>query len=220
MKRSGVSAVTAVTPIAILDNDAIALEGLSRIVERNRLGIVKWCARNGRDAVQRCADGDLMPRLLLVDMSLEGMSGVDACRQIRRRTAAVLLLGVTAFPVERYASRLMEAGAQGVVTKNEEARLVAAMQTVLDGSWFDGFESPRNAHMRLKHVSDDARMLLSDREEEVMILLSRGWSIADIADHMQVSRATAATYLSRARHKLGARTIRQAVAIWTGEDER
>ena len=218
---SNAPASASVMPIAVLDNDAIALDGLCRIIERNRLGTVAWRAQNGRDAVRLCLNPDTMPRLLLMDMSLDGMSGVDVCRQIRRRTPAVLMLGVTAFPLDRYSPRLKEAGAQGIVTKSEESQIVDAARTVLGGGVYPkGFDSSRNAYMRLKHDKNQTFTPLSDREEEVMVLLSQGSSVADVANSMHVSHATAATYLNRARHKLGAQTIRQAIAMWTGEYEQ
>lgn len=206
--------------IAILDNDAITLDGLRRIVERNRLGTVAWCTQSGHEAVRLSLDPDTMPHLLLTDMSLDGISGVDVCRQIRKHTDMVAILGITAFPLTKYAPLLMEAGAQGIVAKNRESQIVAAINAVLhEKTCAQGFESPRNAHIRLRYTSTDTRILLSDREGEVMALLSQGLSIAEVADRMQVNRATAATYLSRARRKLNAKNIRQAIAIWTGENE-
>ena len=74
--------------------------------------------------------------------------------------------------------------------------------------------------MRLKHETNDIRMLLHDREEEIMILLSKGLSISEAANRMQIGQASAATYLNRARRKLKAETVRQAVAIWTGDYEQ
>lgn len=74
--------------------------------------------------------------------------------------------------------------------------------------------------MRLKHETNDIRMLLSDREEEIMILLSKGLSISEAVNRMQIGQASAATYLNRARRKLKAETVRQAVAIWTGDYEQ
>lgn len=89
---------SAATHIALLDNDAIVLKGLQQIIEYNHLGSITWTTRSGREAVQRCSSAVDTPHLLLFDMSLDGMSGIDVCRQIRKRSASVLLLGITAFP--------------------------------------------------------------------------------------------------------------------------
>jgi DNA-binding NarL/FixJ family response regulator len=209
---------SAVMHIALLDNDPITLKGLSRIIEQSGVGTVVWSVQRGREAVLRCCDVRTRPQLLLVDMSLEGMTGVDVCRQIRRRTAAVALLGITAFTPEQYADRLAQAGAQGVVTKNDEEQIVQAVRSVVRGGvWGGEFEPPSVAHIRLKHSADDMRLLLSDREEEAMILISKGLTIAEAAQRMAVASPTAASYVNRARRKLGARKMREAVAIWTGE---
>lgn len=212
---------SAATHIALLDNDAIVLKGLQQIIEYNHLGSITWTTRSGREAVQRCSSAVDTPHLLLFDMSLDGMSGIDVCRQIHKRSASVLLLGITAFPLERYISRLIQAGAQGLVAKDEERQIAEVTRWVLNkGGCGNGFETARNAHMRLKHETNDIRMLLSDREEEIMILLSKGLSISEAANRMQIGQSSAATYLNRARRKLKAETVRQAVAIWTGDYEQ
>ncbi|WP_164514639.1 response regulator [Bifidobacterium goeldii] len=97
----------------MVDNDQLTLTMLTLLVHRDLPEVdVTWACRRGRDAVARCLSADSRPDVLLVDMSLEGLSGVEVCRQVRAATADVALIGVTSFSLEYYAADALAAGAQ------------------------------------------------------------------------------------------------------------
>jgi DNA-binding NarL/FixJ family response regulator len=207
--------------IALLDNDPITLYGLSSIIRQAGIGKIMWGLQSGHEAVVRCLGKDERPDLLMVDMSMEGVTGVDVCMQVRRKTASVPLLAMTSFSTAHYARRAAEAGAQGMVSKSDEHALIKAMRTVMGGGvWGEGFEPAATAHIRVKNHHDEPRFLLSDREIEAMNLLAKGCSTARTAELMQVSQSSVKSFVARAREKLNAKTMREAIALWTGEAKR
>ncbi|NMM97929.1 response regulator [Bifidobacterium olomucense] len=96
--------------LAIVDNDQLTLKMLTVLIRRKLPNAdLTWVCRTGRDAVTRCLSADSQLDVLLVDMSLEGLSGVEVCRQIRAATADVVLIGVTSFSLEHYAADALAA---------------------------------------------------------------------------------------------------------------
>lgn len=203
--------------IAILDNDPFTVQGLSAIVESVGGMRVAWTSQSADEAIRCCLAVDTRPDLLLTDMSLgNGWSGADVCMRIRRRLGTMPILTITAFPVGFYARDAALAGAQGIVSKTDRGAILNALRTVLlGGTWGDLFDNASIAHIRAMNQSEHA--LLSAKETTVMNLLSRGLSVDDIAERMQVSASTVKSFISRAKRKLGAASLREAVAMWTGD---
>ncbi|TPF85495.1 hypothetical protein BW13_10440 [Bifidobacterium sp. UTCIF-37] len=205
--------------IAILDNDPFTAQGLSAVIASADGLRVAWTSTSAEQTVQRCLTPDTRPDLLLTDMSLgNGWSGADVCMRIRRGLGTMPILAITAFPVGYYARDAALAGAQGIVSKADRAQILNALRTVLlGGTWGELFDNTTIAHIRVTHQPD--HKLLSGKETTVMNLLSRGLAVEDIAVTMQVSESTVKSFIARAKRKLGAGSLREAVAKWTGESD-
>lgn len=95
--------------IAIVDNDRLTLGVMKMMIERILpQANVCWAVSDGLTAVSKSLNSRTRPDVLLVDMSLEGMSGCDVCRTIREETAQVDLVGMTAFSLDRYCVPALE----------------------------------------------------------------------------------------------------------------
>ncbi|MBT1172894.1 response regulator transcription factor [Bifidobacterium sp. MA2] len=204
----------ATTPsLAIVDNDERSLESLQQLLT-NRLpsARITWMATSGREALSLSSKN--APSLLLLDMSLEGIQGPSVCRHIRKESSAFPILAMTSFSLNLYEAKVKSSGAQGLVSKNREDDLVQCITSILHDGAMPGFESRKIAHIRItSEKTHNPRLTL--REEEIINLSAdEGLLDAEIADKLGVSEATVRKHMQHIMQKLGARTARQAVAIW------
>lgn len=129
--------------IALVDNDPRALESLSYLIEAKvPTAYVVWTATSGNEAIERCQETGNNLSLLILDMSMEGLQGPATCRRIRLVDRHLPILGVTSFSIRSYRDKLMEAGAQGLISKEDSDQLAQAIERLCGGSVMEGFESP------------------------------------------------------------------------------
>ncbi|MCH9276621.1 response regulator transcription factor [Bifidobacterium amazonense] len=226
--------------VAVVDNDQLTLRMLTLLIRRELpQSTVVWTCRRGQDAVERCLASVSRPDVLLVDMSLEGMGGVEVCRRVRAATAGVALIGVTSFSLEHYAADALAAGAQCVMDKARVKDICDAAVALANG------RMPRTRYVSdltavQSHVllaakagsgADDETVTrpdaaadvaasgavtasLTEREREVMRLCAEGRSSQEIGMMLGIGASSVKTYVMRAARKLGARNRTQAVAAW------
>lgn len=200
--------------IAIVDNDRRSLEALADLVlDLVPHGDVAWLSTSASEAVARCLERPEALDLLVLDMSLEGLQGPGACRRIRRADGRLPILAVTSFSLNRYRDEVAQAGAQALVSKNEEAPLARMMLETARGMVAEGFDSPAHAHARLLAEPADSH-LLSPREADVMDLCAEGLSDRQIAEVLSIAEATVRKHLQHIDAKFGVHTSRQAVSRW------
>ena len=212
--------------VAIVDNDAITLHALSELLSRRfRSMTVIWSASNGREAIAQALAPTTSPDVLLVDMSLSDMSGIRVCREIRRRSANIRLLGITSFPLDIYARKASAAGAQGLVGKESMRALFDALGRVLaTGVGLPqcgvNFEPAAQAHRRLREEPPRGVDALSPMELRVLQACAEGKSQECIAAEFDIASGTVRTHVKRIKAKLHAATLSQAVMLWlTMKDE-
>ncbi|MCI1901876.1 MAG: response regulator transcription factor [Bifidobacteriaceae bacterium] len=222
--------------IAIVDNDPLTLRTLTEAMPRIiKHGTVIWSALDGAAAVRQCSEPDKVPSILLVDISLNSMTGMDVCRAIRLVNGTLPILLITAFPLERYIRAACDAGAQGIVGKADVKTLRCAVCTLLKGGvWgsvdathegpMPSFEVPAIAFIRLRREyieqSETHTVELSAHEARVLELCAQGLSLTSVAREFHVTPSTARTLAKRARQKLGATSLSQAVVLWMKSQER
>lgn len=210
--------------IGVVDNDELVLGVLSSsLAGAFGRDVVAWRCLSGRRAVSLCLDGRTRPDVLLMDVSLSDMPGIEACRRIRERDGDMPILMITAFPIERYARDAAQAGAQGIVAKRSLRRIRTAIAAVATGStWREdapdaGFDTARLAHERLAtpDAAEDRRNRrtdLSTRETEILRWYARGLTTRQVSELTGLSANTIKTYTRRAMDKLDAATRGQAIA--------
>ncbi|KFI50790.1 MULTISPECIES: response regulator transcription factor [Bifidobacterium] len=219
--------------LAIVDNDQLTLKMLMLLIRKSLpKADVKWACRRGHDAVARCLSADSRPDVLLVDMSLEGLSGVEVCRQVRTATADIVLIGVTSFSLEHYAADALAAGAQCVMDKAQVSDICDAAVALVNGrtpqTQYVSDSTAKQSHVLLaacnttdvtdglptRPATAETVASLTDREREVMRLCAQGRSSREIGELLGVGESSVKTYVMRAAKKLGARNRTQAVAEW------
>ncbi len=182
-------------------------EGLERILREADAGWRTLAAGNGFEALQFLARGQI--DLVLVDLSLPRMGGLDLIRRIRDSHPAVPVLVLSMFAQEQYALRAFKAGAKGYVTKDTAGReLVTAVRKMVAGGAYIPASVAESFVLQMQGDSISSRNdKLSDREMDVLRRLVSGERLTDIAEALHLSVKTVSTHKSRILHKLRLPTL-------------
>jgi DNA-binding NarL/FixJ family response regulator len=189
--------------VLIADDHKVVADGLCHLLQAESDIEVCDIVRSGRDAVRRA--NDLRPDVVLMDINMPELNGIEATRLIRQRTceARVLMLSVHADPM--HIVRALRAGAAGYLPKSsagsdvvEAVRIVRAGRRYLHPSIADVVL----AQLVEPEATDDPVAKLSAREREVLQLLAEGKSVAEIGKSLSLSPRTVETYRARLMEKL------------------
>lgn len=159
-------------------------------------------ASDGREALDILASGQDID-LVLLDLSMPGMGGMECLKEIRKSKYPVKVLILTMYSEQQYIRQVMLLGADGYLCKDSvDSELFRAIRTVAAGEKYLG---EKEAHVLLNSFisSQDEDVELSKREKEVLSLLAHGYSLSVIADKLYISIKTVSTYKTRLMHKLG-----------------
>jgi DNA-binding NarL/FixJ family response regulator len=183
-------------------------QGLRRALESEGIRVVGE-AGNGADAVTMALD--TKPDVVLMDVSMPGIDGVEATKQLvaaDRRQRVVML---TMHMDRQIIDRAIKAGAVGYLTKDSAiGEVVMAIKLAANG---DRPMSPRLAGAMLDEARKETEPLLSAREEEVLQLVADGLGTQEIAESMFISQKTVKNHLASVYEKLDARDRTQAVLM-------
>ncbi|RDK00998.1 response regulator [Paraburkholderia lacunae] len=200
--------------ILIADDHAIVRGGLKQIIATTTDIVVAGEAAQGSEVVDKLRTCHV--DLLLLDMTMPGISGVDLIRRVRADLPALPVLVLSIHNEAQVVSRALRAGATGYVTKDSDPEvLLAAIRKLAAGG---RFIDPKlvDAIIFETHSGDaPPHDILSDREFQVLQMLAVGKSINDIADTFSLSAKTISTHKMRLMQKLGlsnnAELIRYAI---------
>lgn len=188
--------------VLVVDDHAIVRRGVMEILNEAPDLTVVGEAGSGQEALQLARQRHF--DVLVLDMSLPDMNGLEVLRQIKglKPDARTLILSI--YPEEQYALRTLKAGALGYLTKESvPAELVTAVRQVARGS---RYISQSLGELLVGEMMAEQSALphttLSDREYQVMILLARGKTVGDIAADLSLSVKTVSTYRRRILEKL------------------
>jgi len=197
-------------PIRVLlaDDHAVVLEGLRRILDRPGFQIV-GAVRDGRDLVKAAAD--LGPDLVIADVSMPVLNGIDAARQILKSDRRTKIVFLSMHPDVTYAMEALNAGASGYVLKNEAGEeLLRAIRGVLEGRTYvtPSLDEPvKRALQDRRTRSRGNQASLTSRQREVLQLLVEGKKAKEIARVLNVSTRTVEFHKYRIMEALGLKTV-------------
>ncbi|MEV5752208.1 response regulator transcription factor [Actinoallomurus sp. NPDC052308] len=206
--------------VLLVDDQPLLRMGFRLVLETQPDITVVGEAGDGAEALAEVAS--VAPDVVLMDVRMPGMDGLEATERIARDHAASRVLILTTFDLDEYAFAALHAGAAGFLLKNvQPAELIAGIRTVAAG---DGVVAPRLTRLLIETFTrqnparpgpaGDPRLArLTDREREVLIEMARGLSNAEIAVSLGLSEATVKTHVSRILPKLGLRDRVQAVVL-------
>jgi DNA-binding NarL/FixJ family response regulator len=208
--------------VAIADDQQLVRAGFRMILDAEPGFTVVGEAADGLAAVNLVTREE--PDVVLMDVRMPHLDGIEATRQITASGVATRVLVVTTFDVDEYVARAVRAGASGFLLKDTPPdELLRAITVVARG---DALLAPSSTRQLIEqYVSDTAAPLadgeevvasLTGREREVLGLLARGMSNAEIADELVLGETTIKTHVGRVLAKLDVRDRVQAV-VWAYE---
>lgn len=209
--------------ILVADDHPLVREWLTKLINAEPDLEVCGQASNAREALGLAAAHS--PRIAVVDISLEGSSGIELIKDIRALHPQVSALILSMHDETLYAERAMRAGAAGYIMKREAtSKVLDALRAILAGGFY--YSNAINASIAQKIVQGNTRPptpveTLSDRELEVFRLLGQGMNTRQISEQMYVSFKTVHTYCARIKDKLNLASINELVfqAIRWQEDQ-
>jgi DNA-binding NarL/FixJ family response regulator len=200
------------TKILLVDDHPLVREWLTNLINEEPDFEVCGNAGNSREALGLIAT--LLPRIVVVDISLEDGSGLELIKDVKAAYTKVDLIVLSMHDETLYAERAMRAGAAGYIMKREVTeKVLDAIRTVLQGGLY--FSNAVNAMLAQKLVQGTGEPTaigsLSDRELEVFQLLGRGHSTRQVSEQMNVSFKTVHVYCARIKEKLNLTSINELV---------
>jgi two-component system invasion response regulator UvrY len=194
----------ALVTVLLVDDHAVVREGYRRLLERDAKIQVVGEAANSIQAYERALSLD--PEVVVMDIALPGVSGIEAMRRILARRPQQRVLMFSMHDDAIFPARALEAGARGYVSKASAPEvLVDAISAVARG---ERYLSPDVQKVMAQHASSEAKSIvatLTAREFEVLRLLARGDTVRHIGAKLGLSEKTVANHQSAIREKLGAR---------------
>lgn len=202
--------------VLICDDQQVVCEGLRAILSSAPQLQVVGMARDGLEALERIAA--TRPDVVLMDLKMPVMNGVQATREIRARFPAVRVLVLTTYDADQWVLDAVRAGASGYLLKDSPAgALIAAVEGTAAGkTHIDPSVAGPLLEQLARGVSAPPGPLLdalTERERQVLALLGRGWGNAAIAAHLHLSEGTVRNHVSAVLGKLGVTDRTQAALL-------
>ena len=197
--------------VLVVDDHEMVRHGLATFLQAFDDLELAGEAADGDEALRQCAA--LRPDVILMDLKMPGLDGVEAICAIRSRFSGVRVVALTSFREEGLVQRALQAGAISYLLKNVSAdELAAAIRAAHAGRSTLAPEATQDLIENAVKPPAPGRDL-TPREREVLALMVRGESNAAIAQHLVVSRATAKAHVSNILTKLGVASRTEAVAL-------
>ncbi|MEW1773689.1 response regulator transcription factor [Streptomyces sp. NPDC086777] len=207
------------TTVLVVDDQQLQRYGFRVLLDSMPETEVVGEAENGSEAVRRTAE--LRPDVVLMDVRMPGMDGIEATRRIAQAGGRSRVLVLTTFDLDEYVHAALRAGASGFLLKDARPdELLAGIRAVAGG---DAVIAPALTRRILdeyaRHVpatrgdpgADPRLASLTEREREILVAIGKGWTNGEIAARFVVSESTVKTHVGRVLAKIGARDRVQAV---------
>ena len=210
------SASAKATRIMLVDDHPVVREGLAESI--NGESDLTVCAEAEDRAEALAAMETARPDLVIIDLTLKNSSGLELIKDIHARWPRVLLLVVSMHDEMLYAERVLRAGAQGYITKQEATRnVLLAIRKVLSGGIYLNEKTASTVLARLTSRSqtraDSISDLLADRELQVFEMTGRGFSTREIAAQLCIDAKTVDTYRARIKEKLNLKSSSELLQL-------
>lgn len=198
------------TRVMIVDDHGMVRKGLMAYLKNREDILVVGEARDGREAVNLC--GQLLPKVILMDLLMPEMDGVDATRIIHERWPQVQIIALTSFQEKELVQNALRAGAIGYLLKNITGdELVEAIRATCAGHLIVAPEVTQSIIMGNQKTLHDHE--LTAREREVLTLMVEGLTNPKIAERLFITRSTARAHVSNILSKLGVTNRSEAVVL-------
>jgi two-component system invasion response regulator UvrY len=199
--------------LLVVDDHAIVRSGIRRLLgEREDIEVLE--AASGEEALQAVLDRPI--NLIVLDLNLPGLGGLELLRRLVRAAPKIPILVFSQHTEAIYATKALEAGARGFVSKNAmPEEFLEAVDAVLAGAI--AIEKSVQREITMRDLAEDAYLRpLTERDIEILRLLAAGNSLSEIAAKLGIAYKTVANTLSRIKEKLGVGQTSDLIRIAIG----
>jgi two-component system invasion response regulator UvrY len=189
--------------ILLVDHQSLVRCGIQRLLEDDPQFTVVGEASSGEEAVE--LSRTIKPDVVLMDVQIPGIGGMEATRRICHACEDTRVVVVTVEVSDPFPAQLLEAGASGYLTKHcDVEEITGAIRAVARGERYISADIAREMALSMLPGNEQSPFdRLSQREMQVMLMVTQGQSVHDISDHLCLSPKTVSTYRYRLYDKLG-----------------
>ncbi|OGT38434.1 MAG: hypothetical protein A3F11_09890 [Gammaproteobacteria bacterium RIFCSPHIGHO2_12_FULL_37_14] len=188
--------------VLLVDDHELVRVGIKRLLQDvPNLKVVGECNR-GEEAVLLAKD--LVPDVVVMDVNMPGIGGLEATRKMMRHNPDIKILALTVHEDEPYPSRFLQAGASGYITKGcDPEEMVRAIRTIFSGQrYISPGIAQQIAIKRFTQGEESPLDILSERELQIMLMITQGQKVQDISKKLCLSPKTVNSYRYRIFDKL------------------
>jgi two-component system response regulator NreC len=192
--------------VLVAEDHQTVREGLKMLIDREVDMQIVGEAADGTEAINKALT--LRPQVVVMDLSMPGMSGLNATRKLKEMAPDIHIVALTRHSEGRYLQDLLKAGASGYVLKQSSSEeLIRAIRSVVAGNSY--LDPAVTGEMVKKYSAGEAKSFsassesLSQREEEVLRLIAAGYSNKEIANRLDISVKTVEAHKANSIRKLG-----------------
>ncbi|GAB4500256.1 MAG: response regulator transcription factor [Anaerolineales bacterium] len=202
--------------ILLCDDQAVIRDGMEMLLQLEKDFQVIGTAQDGFEAIELASSKS--PDLILMDLKMPGMNGIEATREIRKKHPDVKILVLTTYDDDEWVFDAIRAGASGYLLKDTpRQKIIEAIRGTMDGkSFVDPAVAGKLLHQVANNQTQPASILmgkLTERELDVLRLLAKGMTNTDIAATLHLSEGTVRNHVSAILEKLGVSDRTQAAVI-------
>ena len=198
--------------ILLVDDHAVVRAGYRLLLTNAKDMEIIGEAETGEEAYR--AYNEQNPDVVVMDLSLPGMGGLEAIRRIVARDAKAMILVFSMHDDTVFVDQALNAGAKGYVTKNSAPEVFQeAIREIISGKTYLDSELAQNLAFQKTRGKDSPLMGLSTREFEIFCLLAEGHNTSEIAKRLSLSYKTVANYSTQIKNKLKVNTVAELARI-------
>jgi two-component system invasion response regulator UvrY len=190
--------------VLLIDDHTLVRSGIKRLLQDSQQVNIIGEGKSGEESLKMAQD--LNPDVILMDVNMPGIGGVEASRRILQRDANQKIIILTIHTEQTFPKRLLEIGAKGYLTKECDIKeMIKAIKLVSEGGYYIEPRIAQQLALSLLPGNEDNPVdRLSRREFQVMLMIAQGHSNNEISEKLCLSPKTISTYRSRLLEKLGA----------------
>lgn len=196
--------------VLVVDDDRLVAASLKTILESDSEIRVVGTLGSGAQAAERFSE--LNPDVLLMDIRMEGMTGIDAARAILKQSPEAKILFLTTFTDDDYIAQALRIGAKGYLLKQDFEAIIPSVKAVFSGQRV--FGDAIVSRMPAMHGKGLASLGLTDREAELITQVAEGLSNREIAEKLFLGEGTVRNYISALLEKLDLRDRTQLAVFY------
>ncbi len=195
------------TKVFIVDDHYMVIEGIRSLLQHEKA--IEWMGHATNAASCLSFLQHQLPDVILMDISMPDKSGIDLCREVREKYPSVFIVGLSTFNQQSFIQRMLDNGASGYVLKNAtQDELMEAIELVAKGKTYLSDEVAQ-----VLRKQDDADIVLTRREKEVLELIAGGMTNNEIGEKLFISPSTVDTHRKNLLAKFEAKNTASLIHI-------